>query len=580
MRNLFIAFFLLFPTGPVFAQSVTYEEGSVYDLDPPARQSTGNRILEQVLQSNDMQPVLELGKGDIFRRLARPVGRLALRKGANKISYCTASLIADDLILTNHHCIRGNVKEAVLWMGYLKARSRAGVAQYRVIVRPVEASKTLDYAVLRVRGRPGREWGKISLSSSEPGANSSLFIIHHPGGFAKQISRGRCQTAAPAIDGTDIMHLCDTMGGSSGAPIFDNNSQSRSAVIGLHYSAVSLSKLNAGKRIASIAKNSPLIARLVRRSRQSSAGKRPVVLQSRAALAWGRIGNTKSCAILRSFIKRYKGSEYADYATARRRELSCGTDVAVGIWPKRPEPALDRLPYEPEVVHIPGGTFRMGCVSGKGCQDDEKPVHRVTISQGFYLSKYETTFAQWDACVADGGCKHKPGDEGWGRGNRPVINVSWDDAVQYAKWLSRKTGQTWRLPTEAEWEYAARSGTKTKYSWGNGIDCGKANYGNGWDYSCESVNPGQTKTVGSFSANKFGLHDMHGNVWEWVSDWYGKYKNVHQTDPKGPRNGSSRVFRGGSWLFDARFLRSAYRDNFSPDIRYYFLGFRLLRQPS
>ncbi len=229
---------------------------------------------------------------------------------------------------------------------------------------------------------------------------------------------------------------------------------------------------------------------------------------------------------------------------------------------------------EPEMVKIPGGSFRMGCVSGKVCSSDEKPVHRVTVS-GFYMGKTEVTFDQWDACVADGGCTHYPNDRGWGRGKRPVINVSWKDAQTFIKWLSRKTGQTWRLPTEAEWEYAARAGSTTKYSWGNSVGNNKANCdgcGSQWDNK-------KTAPVGSFSANRFGLHDMHGNVGEWVHDWKGKYSSGSQTDPKGPKKGSGRVYRGGSWNYDARGLRSAGRDFSSPGFRDDDLGFRLLRQP-
>lgn len=159
-----------------------------------------------------------------------------------------------------------------------------------------------------------------------------------------------------------------------------------------------------------------------------------------------------------------------------------------------------------------------------------------------------------------------------------MINVSWDDAVAYAKWLSGKTGQTWRLPTEAEWEYAARAGIETKYSWGNSIGNNKANCdgcGSRWDNK-------QTAPVGSFSANNFGLYDMSGNVWEWVYDWYDKayYSSSPADDPQGPASGSRRVSRGGGWYNGAGYLRSALRYSDSPGIRYDVLGFRLLRQPS
>ena len=554
---------------PAHAQVASFEGSSLSHLDPVMNQSTNSsRILEQMQGSNDMEAMIDIAPTDIMRKLARPVGRLTIlsSKGffgiKQKGSYCTASLITKDLLLTNYHCVpglHGKVSEIMLTMGYLQSRKRTGVAQYRVNPKPVEASKSLDYAILRVEGNPGNEWGTIKLSSRTPGDRNSLFIIHHPGGFAKHISRGRCYTSKPAIDGNDILHICDTLPGSSGAPIFDNSSRK---VVGLHFSAVALRKLNAGKRIASIAKQSSLVAGLVRQS------VKPKIPQN---------NNTSELSAMR---KRMQALEQ-QLKTEKARKKKEGK-VAVGIYPDPIEQVQprrhQRLSYEPEMVLVPGGTFLMGCVSGKGCQNDEKPVHRVTVSK-FYMSKYETTFAQWDACVKDGGCKHKPKDEGWGRGS-PVMNVSWNDANEYAKWLSGKTGEVWRLPTEAEWEYAARGGTKTKYSWGNRIDCRKANYGNGLDDSCKSVNPGTTKTVGSYDTNNFSLHDMHGNVWEWVSDWYGAYKKGSQTDPKGAKSGSDRVMRGGSGGDNARGLRSANRSYDAPDIRYSNIGFRLMRQPS
>ena len=192
------------------------------------------------------------------------------------------------------------------------------------------------------------------------------------------------------------------------------------------------------------------------------------------------------------------------------------------------------------------------------------------------MSKYEVTFAQWDACVLGGGCGgHRPGDEGWGRGNRPVINVSWNDMQLYVKWLSERTGRTYRLPTEAEWEYAARAGTATKYSWGNDIGRNLANCngcGSQWDVN-------RTAPVGSFPANAFGLHDMHGNVWERVLDcWNGSYRGA-------PADGSAwlsgrcgqRVLRGGSWLNYSGDLRSANRHWNGPGYRSSGSGFRVAR---
>ena len=226
-----------------------------------------------------------------------------------------------------------------------------------------------------------------------------------------------------------------------------------------------------------------------------------------------------------------------------------------------------------QMVEIPGGRFRMGCVSGQDCVDDEQPVHEVRV-EAFELSKYEVTFEEYDRFTAATG-RELADDAGWGRGRRPVIWVSWDDAVAYARWLSEQTGERYRLPTEAEWEYAARAGSVTAYSWGNEIGRNRANCdgcGSQWDSQ-------QTAPVGSFGPNGWGLYDLHGNVWEWVQDcWNGSYQGA-------PTNGSAwesgdcsqRVLRGGSWYYRPRGLRSAYRSwNFTTS-RYMLNGFRVAR---
>ena len=225
-----------------------------------------------------------------------------------------------------------------------------------------------------------------------------------------------------------------------------------------------------------------------------------------------------------------------------------------------------------EMVSIPAGTFRMGDLSGEG-DSDEKPVRTVTVP-AFRLGKYEVTFAQWDACVADGGCNgYTPDDRGWGRGNRPVINVSWDDAWSFADWLYEKTGEEYRLPTEAEWEYAARAGSTTEYSWGDDVGRKLANCD-----GCGSRYGGRkTAPAGSFPANPWGLHDMHGNVWEWVQDcWNDSYEGA-PGDGRRSRGGdcSTRVVRGGAWSGNARDLRSADRGGGVRANRGNAVGFRL-----
>jgi formylglycine-generating enzyme required for sulfatase activity len=230
----------------------------------------------------------------------------------------------------------------------------------------------------------------------------------------------------------------------------------------------------------------------------------------------------------------------------------------------------------PEMVVVPAGEFMMGSSENeKGRADDEGPLHSVKIAKPFAVSKFAITFNEWDACVEAGACnRYQPSDKGWGRGTRPVINASWFDARAYAEWLSAKTGHHYRLLTEAEWEYAARAGSKTSYPWGNDISRGNANChgcGSQWDDQ-------QTAPVGSFKPNAFGLYDMHGNVWQWVEDCYETY-NGAPTDGSARTTGtcSQRVVRGGSWDYYPRSVRSANRHGWGAVDRYINRGFRLAR---
>ena len=233
----------------------------------------------------------------------------------------------------------------------------------------------------------------------------------------------------------------------------------------------------------------------------------------------------------------------------------------------------------PEMVVIPAGSFRMGCLSNDDdCQDDETPVHDAWIPEPFALSKYEVTFADWDACVSEGGCKgYRPNDRGRGRGSRPVINVSWEDSQAYVSWLSDETGVVYRLPSETEWEYAARAGTTTKYSWGNRIGHNRANCdgcGSRWDDD-------RAAPVGAFAPNAFGLNDMHGNVWEWVEDcWNDSYHGAPADGDAWKSGDCGRyVLRGGSWVNDPRSLRSGNRQGYPSSLRniYNKFGFRVAR---
>jgi formylglycine-generating enzyme required for sulfatase activity len=228
----------------------------------------------------------------------------------------------------------------------------------------------------------------------------------------------------------------------------------------------------------------------------------------------------------------------------------------------------------PEMVVVPAGSFQMGNVEGGG-EKDETPVHAVTIQKPFAIGRYEGTFDEYDQ-FAKATNRKLPADQGWGRGHRPVINVSWEDVNAYVKWLSEQTGKRYRLPTEADWEYAARAGKETAYWWGNDFIKGMANCngcGSQWDNK-------QTAPVGSFKPNALGLYDTAGNVWEWVEDCY------HENFAGAPSDGRAwlkekegqcdlRVLRGGSWNNTSWSLRSPYRFRYDLVRRNDFIGFRL-----
>jgi formylglycine-generating enzyme required for sulfatase activity len=232
----------------------------------------------------------------------------------------------------------------------------------------------------------------------------------------------------------------------------------------------------------------------------------------------------------------------------------------------------------PEMIVVPAGRFVMGSPDDQGL-DNERPPHDVIIAKPFAVAKFEATFNEWDACAAHGACVANLDDNGWGRGLRPAINVTWNDAQTYVKWLSGITGKEYRLLSEAEFEYAARSGTLTNYPWGDEIKlAGKAmancdGCGSRWDGK-------QTARVGSFAANRFGLYDMVGNVFEWVEDCR------HDDYQGAPADGSAwtsgdcsrRVSRSGSWYTNPDSLRSTYRWGGPPGPpRYDNLGFRVAR---
>jgi formylglycine-generating enzyme required for sulfatase activity/serine/threonine protein kinase len=228
----------------------------------------------------------------------------------------------------------------------------------------------------------------------------------------------------------------------------------------------------------------------------------------------------------------------------------------------------------PLLARIPAGSFQMGDSQGIG-ERDEQPLLNVTLDRPFAMSVYEVTFEEYDRFATATG-RELPGDRGWGRGRQPVISISWDDARAYAAWLSQQTGHRYRLPSEAEWEYAARGGTNTIFSWGDSFVANRANCescGSAWDGK-------QPAPVGAFPANPYGLRDMEGNVYEWTLDCWNTSYAANPADGRPTLEGqcSNRVRRGGSYAYAAEDIRPANRDQFPPVRASNNTGFRMVRE--
>ncbi len=245
------------------------------------------------------------------------------------------------------------------------------------------------------------------------------------------------------------------------------------------------------------------------------------------------------------------------------------------------------------MVWLPGGTFKMGDIQGVG-YDDERPVHEVTLD-AFAIGRNPVTVNEFRRFVETTGYKSEAERKGgawvwdgkeWGEktdanwrnpyiaqdDDHPLVSISWNDAAAYCEWLCEQTGEQYSLPTEAQWEYACRAASETAYCFGDDEQLLA-------DYAWYSKNSeGKTHPVGVMRANTWGLHDMHGNVWEWVQDWYERYSKESQRNPSGPEQGSNRVIRGGSWVSGAGVCRSACRVRGGPGYRDYYLGFRLARR--
>lgn len=282
-----------------------------------------------------------------------------------------------------------------------------------------------------------------------------------------------------------------------------------------------------------------------------------------------------------------QGSEHSEAARPANDALPTPTDDGIGLTSNDPLTMFRDCRTCPEMLVMPAGAFFMGSRSSEpGSFNHERPRHRVNVDS-FAIGKYEVTFDEWDACVEAGACDHRPDDQSWGRSDRPVINVSWNDAKQYTTWLSGQTGADYRLPSEAEWEYAARAFPTSKgqnapaYAFGDNITQQQANFGG---------TIGRTTDVGSYPANAWQLHDMHGNVWEWVADrWDEDYdartrrlRDEREQEIRGeiaPSDTTAvpRVLRGGTWLSLAEEVRSAIRYAQQPDDRNDKIGFRVAR---
>lgn len=319
---------------------------------------------------------------------------------------------------------------------------------------------------------------------------------------------------------------------------------------------------------------------------------------------WDTIKNSTSAADYQAYLSAYPNGQFALIARSKLAQLQPKAPAAAppagdqanrqtaaakpdqgsapvappaapnlaGSAPTAPAAPIRDCPTCPELVLIPAGSGTMGSTEVFAF---ESPVHDVNISKPFYMGRREVTFDEWDACLSEGGCQYRPGDRGQGRGLRPASDLDWNDAKAYVAWLSRKTGKAYRLPSEAEWEYAARAGTKTAYYWGNAIEKDRANCA-----GCNTNSLKNTVSAGTFPPNAFGLLDMAGNAAEWVEDcWEDSYKTA-------PKDGSAftkadcreRVLRGGSFNNDQRFVRTAARFKYDYDVRYYTNGFRVVRE--
>jgi formylglycine-generating enzyme required for sulfatase activity len=310
---------------------------------------------------------------------------------------------------------------------------------------------------------------------------------------------------------------------------------------------------------SALARGIPVIPLLVGRANMPGQQELPEVLRQ---LAFRNAAEVRSGRDFNDHVERLiRGIEY----------------LASNEQPKEPRPGdITTIPLgngvEMKFAFIPPGTFLMGSPASEAEREDDEMQHRVTLTKGYYLGIYLVTQAQWEAIEGTAPSYFDGVD-------RPVERVSWDDCNRFCTKLGQKTGKRFRLPTEAEWEYACRAGTTTPFWFGNTISTDQANYDDGdYTYGIGTVddNGERTTPVSKFSANAWKLHDMHGNVSEWCSDWFGSLDNADCSNPQGAQSGTGRVLRGGSWYDVASYCRTAYRSTGATASSNGRCGFRVL----
>jgi formylglycine-generating enzyme required for sulfatase activity len=564
--------------------------GSV-DLVPRQATSTSGLIESLGARVDRFEPIADFPPDDPIRVLGKAVGRLDIlmtgSDGVRGVANCTATLIDRDKILTNHHCVPGPhgavIERVLVRFGYLELGSTTS-RSFQVDTEPIEASRALDYAVLKVAGDPAEAFGIAPLKVRSARTNERLFIVHHPAGQPQRLTRAFCRAHPKvAVDKSALRHQCDTLPGSSGSLIF---AQRDNALVALHnlggLVAGDTLSFNRGIDAVALKGGSARFAALC-------CGPPPTAPAAKAAepATPPKVVSAAPPPKAPAPAPAKPAEPAAAVSPAPSSPRCDGVEALVGSERRclEPKDTFKDCPECPEMVVIPAGKFMMGSPSGfdeysariaKGAYANEMPQHEVTISKPFALGKFEITFAEWDACIRDKVCLEKE-DQGWGRDRRPVINVSSSDIdTFYLPWLNRKTGKTYRLPTEAEWEYAARGGLAVPYAFGYGFEITKeqAQFSEGSEGSA-----GKTVTVGSFMPNAFGLFDTHGNVWEWVQDCYKENYRDAPSDGQAPVtcNSLEGVIRGGSWRDLPRNLRFASRLPVSRGARGDSLGFRVAR---